>query len=158
MSVPQTVLLSVFPLVFAAYIPMCTPKVTPTAGPSQAPTAALWERPDDLATRNLYVGPWGASHAPDPKATYTFVRPKNGGLNPGLVVRDPAWREWHVKQAPRAARTDRGDEGPAEVVLSRILSAIGYHQPPVYFLPALTLRDDTGTRTEPGGRFRLDVP
>jgi hypothetical protein len=49
-------------------------------------------------------------------------------------------------------------EGPVEVLHSRVLSAAGYHQPPVYFLPSFTLRDDGGTRIEPGGRFRLSLP
>jgi hypothetical protein len=42
-----------------------------------------------------------------------------------------------------------------EVTLSRILSAIGYHQPPVYYLAEFTLADDFGTHRERGGRFRL---
>jgi hypothetical protein len=39
--------------------------------------------------------------------------------------------------------------------VSRLLSAVGYHQPPVYFVPAFTLKDDWGTHVEVGGRFRL---
>lgn len=68
-----------------------------------------------------------------------------------MTVRDSHGVKWSVKQAPL-----NGDaaEGPIEVVLSRVLSAIGYHQPPVYFLPAFTLVDDWGTHTQPGGRFR----
>ena len=46
-------------------------------------------------------------------------------------------------------------KAPVEVVLSRVLSAVGYHQPPVYFVPSFTMTDATGTHTEPGGRFRL---
>jgi hypothetical protein len=67
-------------------------------------------------------------------------------------VVDSEGREWSVKQ-PYPGGMD--DEGPVEVVLSRVLSAVGYHQPPVYYLPAFTLKDDWGTHTEPGGRFRL---
>ena len=36
-----------------------------------------------------------------------------------------------------------------------MLSAVGYHQPPVYFVPSFTMIDATGTHIEPGGRFRL---
>jgi hypothetical protein len=36
-----------------------------------------------------------------------------------------------------------------------VLSALGYHQPPVYYVPSFTLEDDWGTHLEPGGRFRL---
>jgi hypothetical protein len=67
-------------------------------------------------------------------------------------VRDAQGREWHVKQPPH---TEQGAEGPIEVVLSRVLSAVGYHQPPVYFLPSVMVKDAHGTHVEPGGRFRL---
>jgi hypothetical protein len=69
-----------------------------------------------------------------------------------MTVRDPQGREWHVKQAPH---NHQGAEGPIEVVLSRVLSAVGYHQPPVYFLPTFTLVDGEGPHPVPGGRFRL---
>jgi hypothetical protein len=36
-----------------------------------------------------------------------------------------------------------------------VLSAVGYHQPRVYYLPSFTLEDDWGARVTPGGRFRL---
>ena len=113
----------------------------------------LWDQPADLSDRDTYYGPWGAAHAPDPKGIYAFLRPKTGGSNPGVVVRDAAGREWHVKQPIGSIR---GDEGPVEVTLSRVLSAIGYHQPAVYYLPSFTMVDANGRRTEPGGRFRLD--
>ncbi len=131
------------PAVFAVYMPTCTtPAVRPTMPPSQAHPAELWEAPPDLADRDLLYGPWGAEHAPDPHATYSFVKPKAHGTNPGMTVQDPQGREWHVKQAPH---NDQGAEGPIEVVLSRVLSAIGYHQPPVYFLSTFTLAKDLGT-------------
>ena len=69
-----------------------------------------------------------------------------------MTVTDPEGREWSVKQ-PYPGSLD--SEGPVEVALSRILSAVGYHQPPVYYVPAFTLKDEFGTRTETGGRFRL---
>jgi hypothetical protein len=40
-----------------------------------------------------------------------------------------------------------------------VLSGVGYHQPPVYFLPSFTMITDSGKSViEPGGRFRLDLP
>ncbi len=116
--------------------------------------SALWEEPVDLERRDLRNGPWGAANAPDPAATFTFLRPKTRGINPGMIVADPRGREWHVKQH---AHNDGGPEGPAEVVLSRVLGAIGYHQPPVYFVPSFTVTSPGGTRVQPGGRFRLHV-
>jgi hypothetical protein len=113
----------------------------------------LWEDPADLAKRDTYLGPWGAAQAPEPNGVYAFVRPKTGGTNPGVVVMDADGREWHVKQPIGSMR---GDEGPVEVTLSRVLSAVGYHQPAVYYLPSFMMVDANGRRTEPGGRFRLD--
>jgi hypothetical protein len=120
-----------------------------------ATTSPLWESPVDLRQRDLLFGPWGRGRAPDPAATYTFLRPKQGGVNPGVIVRDDRGRIWHVKQPPN---NGQGAEGPVEVVLSRVLSAVGYHQPPVYFLPSFTLADAKGSRVVPGGRFRLEEP
>jgi hypothetical protein len=131
--------------------------LAPAATPAAPPLSALWEEPNDLAARDLYLGPWGQEHAPDPGAVYTFLRPKQGGVNPGLIVRDPLGREWHVKQS--APDNTHGAEGPVEVVLSRILSAVGYHQPPVYFLSSFMLaRHGSSGKPERGGRFRLSDP
>ena len=123
-----------------------TSPMPPVAG------ATLWEKPTDLARRDLFYGPWGAQRAPVADAEYTLVELKHTGVNLGMTVRDAQGREWSVKQTPPGG-LDR--EGPVEVTVSRLLSAVGYHQPPVYFLPAFRLKDDWGTHTEIGGRFRL---
>lgn len=148
------VLLVSLPLVFATYMPFCTPPVKVTPNPPGRAAASLWEDPVDLATRDLYAGPWGMSHAPDPDGRFTFVEAKHRGINPGMTVRDERKREWSVKQALPDGQTA---EGPVEVTLSRLLWAVGFHQPPVYYLPAFTLEDDWGTRRAPGGRFRLKL-
>jgi len=141
------------PALFAVYMPSCTtPSVRPTMPPWEAPMTELWELPSDLATRDLFYGPWGRDNAPDANATFTFVRAKDHGTNPGVIVTDSRGREWHVKQPPH---NDQGAEGPIEVVLSRVLSAVGYHQPPVYFVPSFTMTDQAGAHVVPGGRFRL---
>ncbi len=132
----------------------CATPVRPTVAPWDAPLTALWENPQDLTTRDLYYGPWGKQRAPDPDAVYTYMRPKTGGTNPGVVVRDPRGRVWHVKQAPDTADA-RGDEGPVEVVVSRVLSAVGYHQPPIYYVRAFSMKDPFGVTRQDGGRFRL---
>src|SRR5882672_9835212 len=120
--------------------------------PSDAPLTELWQHPQDLSSRDLMYGPWGSERAPDPYALYTFVERKQQGTNPGVTVEDPHGREWHVKQPPH---NDQGAEGPIEIALSRVLSAVGYHQPPEYFLPAFSMKDSKGVHVEPGGRFRL---
>jgi hypothetical protein len=148
--------LTFVPAILAIYMPMCSPpEVRPTMPPSQVSIGELWEQPDDIASRDLFYGPWGRDNAPDPNVVYKFVKPKLTGMNPGMTVRDPEGREWSVKQPPNGERTP---EGPIEVVMSRTLSGLGYHQPPVYLLPSFTLSDTFGRRTELGGRFRLDHP
>jgi hypothetical protein len=108
----------------------------------------LWEEPSDIDARDLFFGPWGSDHAPDPHASFTFKSPKKHGTSPGMVVTDARGREWHVKQ---------GREGQPEVVVSRILSAVGYHQPPVYYVPSFSVVTAHGLSTERGGRFRLTM-
>jgi hypothetical protein len=128
----------------------------PQAQTAPAPAAAsMWVEPADLARRDLFYGPWGPERAPDPKAVYQLVELKHTGVNLGMTVTDPRGREWSVKQ-PFPGGLD--SEAPVEVALSRLLSAVGYHQPPVYYLKAFTLKDDFGTHVEVGGRFRLKDP
>jgi hypothetical protein len=137
------------------YVPTCVPKaVVPSVPADQVRMAELWQQPDDLAGRDLFYGPWGPERAPDAAATYSFVEYKKGGVNPGMTVRDALGREWRVKQPPLDGRNA---EGPVEVVLSRVLAACGYHQPPVYYLPVFTLAQNGETRVVPGGRFRLTL-
>src|SRR5687768_12160736 len=115
------------------------------------PGSSMWVEPTDIASRDLYYGPWGRELAPDPKDVYELVELKHTGVNLGMTVKDSKGREWSVKQ-PYPGNLD--SEAPVEVVVSRLLSAIGYRQPPVYYLPAFTLKDDFGRRVEIGGRFR----
>lgn len=149
-------LIWMLPPLFAIYVPTCIPRaVSPTAAPDQVRLDELWRPPEDLNAQDLRYGPWGVERAPDPDATYRFLEKKQGGVNPGMTVRDPDGRRWKVKQP---AMDGRVAEGPIEVVLSRVLSAVGYHQPPVYYVPDITLKDKDGTRRVPGGRFRLVDP
>ena len=115
------------------------------------PGVSMWAEPTDLASRDLFYGPWGRELAPDADDVYTLVELKHTGVNLGMTVRDSKGREWSVKQ-PFPGNLD--SEAPVEVAVSRLLSGIGYRQPPVYYLPAFTLKDDFGRRVEIGGRFR----
>jgi hypothetical protein len=113
--------------------------------PTPGQSAQLWEEPNDLAERNLFDGPWGKDLAPDPAATYAFVKAKTVGVSPGFAVTDEHGMEWSVKQGP---------EAKVEVVMSRILSAVGYHQPPVYYLPGWTISGGPSSRAQSEARFR----
>src|SRR5262245_41705925 len=130
----------------AANIPFIIVSIRPTVSSAIAEQqmAQLWREPDNIATLDLFRGPW-PDRAPDPNATYAFVKPKLHGNSPGLTVRDPKGVEWSVKQ---------GDEAGVEVTLSRVLSAIGYRQPPVYYLPSFALQRGGATERGPAARFR----
>jgi hypothetical protein len=146
--------LTLLPALFALYLPFCAAEIRPVVYPLDGPVRSLWEPPADLAAQDLFNGPWGAAHAPNPDDRYLLVKHKHSGVNPGMTVLDSRGREWSVKQAPLE---DWPDEGPVEVVMSRVLSAVGYHQPPVYYLPRFTLADEWSTHVERGGRFRLKL-
>jgi len=109
--------------------------------------AQLWEPPNDLEQRDLFHGVGGSKNAPDPNELYEFKEQKAVGTQPGYDVKDSKGREWSVKL---------GDEARPEVAVSRLLWAIGYHQPSVYYLPRWTLVRDGKRISQPGGRFRLD--
>lgn len=113
--------------------------------PTPGQSAELWEEPTDLADRNLFDGPWGKDLAPNPTATYAFVSAKTVGFSPGFAVTDEHGMEWSVKQGP---------EAQVEVVMSRVLSAVGYHQPPVYYLPQWTISGGPSSRVQSEARFR----
>jgi hypothetical protein len=107
----------------------------------------LWREPDDLETRDLFHGPGGAALTPS-AITYSFVARKTRGTNPGYDVRDPEGRLWSVKL---------GEEAQSEVTSSRILWAIGFHQPATYYVERWTL-SGADTAEQPAGRFRPDLP
>lgn len=122
----------------------CAVNTRPTISPARM--ADFWQEPADLERRNLLNGPGGAAHAPNPKTSYVLLKADQSGFSPGYDVRDERGREWSVKLGPEA-RT--------EVVVSRLLWAMGYHQPNVYYLPSWTLTDDGKLKTEGPARFRL---
>lgn len=109
--------------------------------------AELWREPVDLKSRDLFHGPGGAELQPQP-VTYTFVARKTTGTNPGYDVRDPQGRLWSVKL---------GKESQSEVTSSRILWAVGFHQPPTYYVERWQLSGGDA-RQQPAGRFRTELP
>jgi hypothetical protein len=103
----------------------------------------LWQDPADLTNRDLYHGSGGRAFVPR-DAAFTFVARDTSGWSPGFDVRSSDGVEWSVKLGP---------EAQSEVVSSRVLWAIGFHQPPTYYLERWTL---TGQESGPqaAGRFR----
>ena len=75
----------------------------------------LWREPVDIASRNLYYGPGGATHVPS--GSFTFEQEDMNGSNPKFDVSDQDKVEWRVKL---------GEEARPEVVASRLIWAVGY--------------------------------
>lgn len=109
--------------------------------------AQLWQPPNDLERRDLFLGVGGSRNAPDPNDLYEHLADKEAGTQPGYDVKDSKGREW---------RTKLGPEARPEVAVSRLLWAIGFHQPSVYYVPRWTLVKDGKRIPQGGARFRLD--
>src|SRR6187401_1550101 len=112
-------------MLFASVAAGCRATIRSTlqGPPTQAQMAELWVEPD--AARDLLWGVGGQRLAPNPKGNFTVVDMKRGGFSRGFTVKDDKGREWSTKFPPEAS---------PEVVSSRILWGIGFHQPPVYYL------------------------
>ena len=117
-------------------------QVTPGDPPA---IAELWQAPTE--PRDLFHGPGGRELLPR-DTTFNFVAADTTGYSPGFDVRDAGGIEWSVKTGP---------EAQTEVATSRILWAIGFHQPPTYYVAKWSLSGGPGGTHEPG-RFRPDLP
>ena len=108
--------------------------------------AQLWMDPIDLESRDFGAGPGGAALKPPSGARFTLIAVDRRGYSRGYDVRDAQGVKWSVKLGP---------EAQPEVVVSRVLWGIGYHQRPTYLLTDWTLE---GTHSGPTGaaRFRPD--
>jgi hypothetical protein len=127
----------------------CAPPMRSSFGrpPSQAELSELWADPDASAKPDPFYGPGGKDEAPRPDVVYSLVEEKPGGFSPKMEVADPSGRKWSVKLGP---------EAQAEVASSRILSLLGYRQPPEYYLEGWRLDRRSGAVPQHmgPGRFR----
>lgn len=126
----------------------CAPSPQAQPRPDLAPEIAhLWQEPTDLLERDLYHGPGGAAlKPPSTDGSFEFVAFKTSGTNPGYDVKDSSGRLWSVKM---------GIEAQPEVTSSRILWAMGFHQPPQYYVHSFKLTGmDAGLKEN--ARFRTE--
>jgi hypothetical protein len=120
---------------------------TTATDPTRTAISELWQEPTDLEARDLYAGPSSGVRVPDPSTPLAFVKADNAGYSPGYDLRDPSGVEWSVKLGP---------EAQTEVVASRVLWAIGYHQVPTYYMTQWTMTG--GPEGHPGpARFRPEL-
>lgn len=136
---PTTLLVLLAPLALASQPP-------PAGNSTIGQMAELWVEPAHISSRDLFYGPGGKNLVPDPDVTYEFRKLDSTGHSKGYEVKDPAGRKWKVKV---------GEEAQAEIVVSRILWAIGYHQPVLHYVPAWRLSGGPSNKQQPG-RFRLE--
>ena len=121
---------------------------TTVSDPSAVDVSQLWIEPTDIGTRDLFAGPTASVAAPDATTQFTFVKADRTGYSPGYDVRDANGIEWSVKLGP---------EAQTEVVTSRLLWAIGFHQVPTYYLATWTMTGGPGGNPGPA-RFRPELP
>ncbi len=97
----------------------------------QAPqgTPVLWRRPADISSRDLYLGPGGASMRPDLRRI-TFLKEEKGGYSKKYRVRDGSGREWVAKI---------GKEAQSETSAIRLLWGLGYLTEINYLVPRVTI-------------------
>jgi hypothetical protein len=116
--------------------------------PSTGRLVELWDGSVDVTRRDLFHGPGGRRLAPSNKVSFTFVAKDTAGASPKIEVREPGGRKWDVKFGPEAS---------AEVAASRLVWALGYHQPPTYYLPSWTLTGGPKSGVQQGARFRPQI-
>ena len=113
---------------------------------AQVALLELWNEPTDLANRNLMVGSSRPESAPSKNDMFTVTGLDKTGFSKGYDVTGPDGREWKIKL---------GKEVQPEIVLSRILWALGYHQAETYYVTGWQLAGTWESEGEPA-RFRLE--
>ena len=92
-------------------------------------TPILWERPTDIGSRDLFLGPGGTAMRPDVRRI-TFIKEEKGGYSKKYRVRDASDREWVVKI---------GKEAQSETSAVRLLYGLGYLTEVNYLVPRVTI-------------------
>jgi hypothetical protein len=138
-------------LVAAATAVVAAPTETWHFGGSRRPQSAtaasaeLWVDPGDVGRLDAFHGPGGREGAPPADGVFEVKETDTTGYSGGYTVVDGQGRTWDIKI---------GAEAQPEVVASRVLWLIGYHQPATYFVPNWR-RKGQEARPQPSARFRL---
>ena len=124
----------------------CAWHASPTLDGRATPIAELWDEGVRVESRDLFNGPGGRDRALPSEPRLQFVALDTRGASPGYDVRDAQGRDWDVKLGP---------EAQVEVVVSRLLWAVGFHQLPTYYVPHWTLAGGPRPGAQAGARFRM---
>jgi hypothetical protein len=118
-------------------------------GPREVPPLEeLWSEAD-IATTDLFLGSGATEQLPAPQTTFRLLKSVADEGGRGWVVRDPQGREWSVRYGP---------EAQAEIVASRLVWALGYHQPPLSYLVYWSMSGGDRPGPQAPSRFRLERP
>jgi len=98
-------------------------KETPTGTP------VLWQKPTDISSRDLLLGPGGTSMRPDLRRI-TFLKEEKGGYSKKYRLRDGSGHEWVAKI---------GKEAQSETAAVRLLWGVGYLTEVNYLVPRVTI-------------------
>ena len=90
----------------------------------------LWRQPEDIASRDLFLGPGGAEMKPD-LTKVTFISDESRGYSKRYRVRDGSGREWVVKL---------GKEARPDTAASRLIWAVGYFTNVNYLVPSVEIQ------------------
>ena len=133
----------------AALLPACHASIRSTQAtpPTPEQLAELWIQPE--RDRDLFWGVGGKRLAPDPAEKYKVIEVKRTGFSMGFTVEGPDKREWSAKLPP---------EAPTEVVASRLLWGLGYHQPPIYYVGKWDADGAPDPNPQLPARFRESKP
>ena len=92
-------------------------------------TPVLWIQPDNISSRDLFLGPGGEAMRPNLRRI-TFIKEEKGGYSKKYRVRDGSGREWVVKI---------GKEAQSETSAIRLLWGVGYVTEVNYLVPRVTI-------------------
>src|SRR3954465_13305542 len=121
----------------------------PATVPPPEQLAQLWIDPGPTP-RDLFWSIGGEELAPPKGVVYTMQAHDEVGFSASYDVKGPDAVEWSAKIGP---------EAQTEVVVSRILWGLGYHQPPTYYLPSWDVDLGHGeVKKESEARFRPKLP
>ncbi|HKP46484.1 MAG TPA: hypothetical protein VJT50_07780 [Pyrinomonadaceae bacterium] len=114
-------------------------------------TAVFWHLPEDIGTRDLYLGPGGAAMKPN-VSRVRFIKEEKGGFSKKYRIRDASGRVWVAKI---------GKEAQSETAAVRLLWAAGYVTEINYLVPRLRIPgkgtfENVRLEARPGSVKRLD--
>lgn len=136
----------------ALLLVQCSVAEAQKAKPIPRGVPVLWNAPNDIRSRNLFLGPGGEALKPD-LSNITFLEEEKGGYSGTKYrIRDGAGREWVAKVSK---------ESQSEVAAVRLLWAAGFETEVNYLVPRLTIPgkgsfEDVRLEGRPDSEKRLD--